>query len=208
MSISSIIALAGKYGSMGQNCNYCEVDSLDLLNDVPITRRTLTRIYHQAHLFPPDSSEPFNCPSCGKAFNDISDVTKDSAPASMAKYTKAHAGVSWHVCPLLPLEPMAYIVCCLHLLLSLTKLLFKSLILPMLVNDDVAACLNAMLSEIGVCVPKQTKVVQNGNLSQSARIKFTGKECLKLLEFWDAIVSQLILKAGNTIEIAQWGAKA
>ena len=208
MSIASLLALAGKYASMGQNCNYCEIDAIDLLKDVECAQRTLTRIYHQAHMFPPGNANAFACPSCGKVFNDTNHVLNDRAPGDKTRYTKAHAGVSWHVPPLLPLEPTDYIVCCLHLLLSLTKLLFKTLILPMLTNEEVAGCLNNMLREIGVCVPKQKAVEQNANKSQSSRIKFTGAECLKLLEFWDAIVSKLVVKGGDGHEAKTWAVKA
>lgn len=170
MSIASILALAGKYASMGQNCNCCEIESVTLLKDVDCVQRTLARIYHQAHISPPNSTNPFACPSCGKRFNDADDVLSDQAPGDRTKYTKAHAGVSWKVPPLLDIEPISFIVCCLHLLLSLTKLLFKTLILPMLINDGVAQCLNQMLRQIGICVPKQQKVDQNVNKNQSARI--------------------------------------
>ena len=78
----------------------------------------------------------------------------------------------------------------------------------MLINEGVADCLNQMLSEIGVCVPKQKKVEQNASKNQSARVKFTGAECLKLLEFWDAIVAQLLAKAGNGLELQDWAQKA
>ena len=42
MSISAILGRDGRYGRRGQNCNYCEVESIDLLKDVvPISERLL-----------------------------------------------------------------------------------------------------------------------------------------------------------------------
>ena len=208
MSIAGILGRDGTFGRRGQNCNYCEVDSIDLLKDVLSNKRTLARIYQQCHMFPPNCKVPFSCPSCGKKFDTEQDVAQESSPSNMDAYAKAHAGASWHRPPLLPIEPIKYIVCCLHLLLSLTKLLFKAAILPMLLTDELARILNAMLAEIGVCIPKQKKVPKDANKNQSRRIKFTGAECLKLLQFWDPIVEQLAQRSGNGVEVRQWATKA
>ena len=208
MSISAILGRDGRYGRRGQNCNYCEVESIDLLRDVVSNKRTLARIYQQCHMFSPDSKVPFSCPSCGKKFQTEQDVALETKPSNMEAYAKSHAGAYWHRPPLLLIEPAKYIVCCLHLLLSLTKLLFKAAILPMLLTDDLAKLFNGMLAEIGVCIPKQQKVAKDANKHQSRRIKFTGAECLKLLQFWDAIVEQLIQHSGNGVEVRKWGAKA
>ena len=208
MSISSIQGHGGHFARRGKNCQYCEIDSADLLNDMAGEKRCLVRMYHQRHLFPPNSTSPFKCPSCGAAFNSQADIDQEKAPANMLKYVREHAGAYWHIRPLLDLEPCKYIVCCLHLLLSLTKLVFKTCILPMLVTEDVAQLLNSMLLEIGVCIPKAKKVAQDSNKSQSQRIKFTGAECLKLLEFWDCIVDRLVESSGRSEEVQTWATRA
>ena len=208
MSISAILGRDGRYGRRGQNCNYCEVDSVDLQKDDVSVVRTLSRIYQQCHLFPPDSGAPFTCPSCGKRFQTELDVARESAPSNLEAYAAAHAGASWHKPPLLPIEPAKYIVCCLHMLLSLTKLLFKAAILPMLLTEDLAKTFNTMMSEIGVCIPKLSKIPTDANKSQSRRIKFTGAECLKLLQYWDAIVEQLTIRSDSGDAVRQWAGKA
>ena len=129
-------------GRKGQNCNYCEIDSTELLKDVVSNKRTLCRIYMQCHMFPPNSNVAFSCPTCGKNFQTEQDVARE--PSNPEAYATAHAGASWHRPPLLRIEPIKYIVCCLHLLLSLTKLLFKAAILPMLLTEDLAKTFNTM----------------------------------------------------------------
>ena len=208
MSISAILGRDGHFGRRGQNCNYCEVDSIDLLNDVVSIQRTLKRIYQQCHMFPPDSTAPFTCPSCGKRFETEQDVASERTPSNPEAYAAGHGGASWHRPPLLPIEPIKYIVCCLHLLLSLTKLLFKAAILPMLLTDDLAKIFNTMMAEIGVCIPKLTKIPTDANMAQSRRIKFTGAECLKLLQYWDVIVEELSNRSGNGEAMRQWATKA
>ena len=105
MSISSIQGYGGHFGRRGQNCNYCEIDSVDLLNDVPAVQRTLIRIYHQCHLFPPHDPSPFTCPGCGAKFESDGDVKNDKQPGNMIAYQMSHGGSTWHKPPLLPLEP-------------------------------------------------------------------------------------------------------
>ena len=65
----------------------------------------------------------------------------------------------------------------------------------MLVNDGMAKVLNFILSQIGVCIPKQTKVSANPHINQSHRIKFTGAECIRLIEHWDGIIDELVMLA-------------
>ena len=208
MFINCLQGLGGHFARVGQNCNYCEVMSTELLSDVVSTKRTLERLFHQCHMFPPGNTAPFQCPGCGEQFNTLHDVEADVAPTNVDDYCRRHAGSAWHRPPLLPIEPIDHIICCLHLLLSLTKLLFKAAILPLLANDEMASHLNEMLRQLGVCIPKQKKVVVDANKSQSQRIKFTGEECLKLLEHWDCIVHELVMKFPNVVEAQAWGEKA
>ena len=210
MSISSIQGYGGHFGRRGQNCNYCEADSCELLSDQPGIKRCLERIFHQRHMFPPGSQTPFKCPNCGARFDSQDQADKENRPSNMEKFAKEHAGSSWHQPPLLLIEPIKYIVCCLHLLLSLTKLLYKTCILPMLVTEELALSCNLMLGQIGVCIPKAKKVSREANKSQSQRIKFTGAECILLLENWDPIVERLVSErvGGPTAEVQSWAENA
>ena len=210
MSISSIQGFGGHFARRGCNCNYCESDSSELLADKPGEKRTLERMFHQRHMFPPGSNTPFKCPSCGARFDCQEQVDKEKRPSNMEKYAKEHAGNTWHKPPLLMIEPISYIVCCLHLLLSLTKLLYKACILPMLVTEELASSCNGMLAQIGVCIPRAKKVSREANKTQSQRIKFTGAECILLLENWDGIVERLVSEhtGGATPEVLLWAEKA
>ena len=208
MAISCILGYGGHYGRVGQNCNYCEVHTTDLLKDVVSEPRTLARIFHQCHLFAPNSTEPFQCPSCGAKFSSQADVTNEKPPSDMAEFVRTHAGSSWKHPPLLPIEPIQFIVCSLHLLLSLTKLMFKAAILPMLLTDKLAKLLNDMLAQIGVCIPKQKKNPRDACKNQSQRIKFTGAECLTLLEHWDTLVAEIVKQSEQAETLQPWAEKA
>ena len=208
MASSNIQGQGGHFGRRGCNCTICEIDSIDLLRDVPAQARTLARLYHQSHMFPPNDATPFTCPGCGAKFTCPDDIKKDNGPANMQAYELAHAGSGWHRPPLLPIEPIKYVLCCLHMLLSLTKLLFKRCIIPMLLDDTRATICNSMLQQLGICIPKQKKVAVNAAVNQSQRIKFTGAECLKLLEHWDVIVDTLVLHSNGSNEVKEWAKMA
>ena len=208
MATSCILGFGGHFARAGQNCNYCEVHTDNLLKDDTSVPRTLARIYHQCHLFPPNSTEPFECPGCGAKFETVACVAGERQPSDMAEYVRTHAGSTWHRPPLLPIEPIKFIVCCLHLLLSLTKLLFKVAIVPMLLTEKLAQLLNDMLANLGVCIPKQKKVPRDACKNQSQRIKFTGAECLTLLEYWDPLVAELVKQSNQAQTLQPWADKA
>ena len=191
--ISIIQGRGARFHTIGFNCNYCEIKSSQMLmDDVSAPIRTLTRMYHLCHMFPPGECVPFTCPGCGGVFSSQEDIDDDHAPADVGLYANSHFGGIWHQPPLLEIEPNKYIFCCRHLLLSLTSLLFKACVLPMLVNDTMAKVLNYILSQVGVCIPKVTKVSANPHTNQSHRIKFTGAECVRLIEQWDNIIDKLV----------------
>ena len=101
-----------------------------------------------------------------------------------------------------------YIMCCLHMILCLTKLMFKTCILPMLVRDEMANRLNFLLQQVGVCIPKQTKVAANPHTDQTQRIKFTGAECVRLLEHWDGMIDSLVLIAPEKVAAEERGTQS
>ena len=186
--ISNLLGLGGHFGRAGANCVYCEVHSSRLFDRNASTKRTLTRLYQMAHLLRPGESLPFECPGCRKVFNTTADLDADVEPQSSIEYERAHASSAWHRAPLVDIEPSEYVMCCLHLLLSLSKLLFKKRILPMLHSDAQAKSLNEFLKSIGVCIPNQGKVGDSLATEQSYRVRFTGPDCVALLKFWDEIV--------------------
>ena len=65
----------------------------------------------------------------------------------------------------------------------------------MLGSENQATILNNRLQRLHVCVPKQRKLSVRVAQDQSARVKFTGKECIVLLESWDRIVDEIIAAA-------------
>lgn len=176
------------FGREGFNCNVCEVNSRDLHVLTASRERTLARQYQLSHSFDPTNPLPFQCPGCSKKFTSEADVITETAPVNQREFADEHFGQGWHRPPLLHIEPNRYIVCVLHLLLSCTKLIFKKGILPMLENEQQASTLNARLRSLQICVPNQRKVSVRIAQDQSTRVKFTGKECIRLLEFWDQVV--------------------
>ena len=202
--ISNLLGLGGHFGRSGSNCVYCEVDSTRLFDRAPSTKRNLARLYQMAHLVGPDNPLPFSCPGCHKHFATQEDIAEDPEWEVPIEYAKVHCSTSWHRPPLIDIDPKDYILCCLHLLLSLTKLIFKKRILPMLHNDTQAEQLNTFLGSIGVCIPKQGKVGSSRVTEQTGRVRFTGPDCVALLKFWDPMVN-LCLNGCRTVKgMAEW----
>ena len=202
--LSHILGLGGHFGRAGKNCVFCEVDSSRLFSKQPSKRRNLSRLYRMAHMTGPGVSLPFECPGCSKAFSTQSDLDADEAPIDMAEYELEHASTGWHRPPLLNIEPDHVILCCLHLVLSLTKLLFKKRILPMIHTNDQAKRLNDFLASIGVCIPKQGKVGDSLSQDQTGRIRFTGSDCVALLRHFDEVVWIVKTGAPNIVGLQEW----
>ena len=205
MFMSMNMGLGGHFGRVGENCIYCECASNELLKQIVSQPRTLERLYHMSHLFPPFNNLPFNCPGCGLRFESQSDVDNDPPPVSQRLHEDTHASSGWKRRPLLNVEPIDHVLCTLHLVLSLSKLIFKSRILPMLLSDDIAERCNNYLRSIGICIPTQNKVAGDTAKSCASRISFTGKECGLLLAHWDSLVDLCCIGAPNASASAEWG---
>ena len=156
--LSHIFGLGGHFGRGASNWIFCEVDKKNLFSKQPSKKRSLERLYRMAHMFGPGVTLPFRCPGCKKRFVTEDDLTAEHAPSNMADYERDHASTGWHRRPLLDVEPCNAILCCLHLILSLTKLLFKKRVLCMIHTNAQAARLNGYLASIGICIPKLGKV--------------------------------------------------
>ena len=186
--ISNLLGLGAHFGRAGANCVYCEVDSSQLFSRKPSQLRSVQRLYEMAHMLGPGMTLPMTCPGCQKEFVTQDDLDSDQEWTSRLDYERAHASTYWRRPPLVDIEPEDYVLCCLHLVLSLTKLIFKKRILPMLHTDSQADSLNAFLASIGVCIPKQGKVGSSLSREQTGRVRFTGPDCIALLKFWDPMV--------------------
>ena len=125
MFLSHILALGAHFGRDGKNCLFCEVESCELFKKDPSKKRSLKRLYQMAHLLGPGEAFPFTCPGCGRAFSSQADIDNEEQPTNAAEYEKGHASTGWHRRPLINVEPSHIVMCCLHLILFLTKLLFK-----------------------------------------------------------------------------------
>ena len=205
MFMSMNLGLGGHYGRVGMNCIYCECKSCDLLKPIVSQERSLQRLYHMSHLFPPFNASPFVCPGCGAYFASQSDIDNDPRPVSERAYEDIHASSGWKRRPLLNIEPIDHILCTLHLMLSLSKLIFKSRIIPMLLTEDIAERCNSYLKEIGICIPTQNKVAGDSAKTCAHRISFTGKEATLLLVNWDSLVDVCCIGAPSRSASDEWG---
>ena len=203
--MSMNMGLGGHFARVGKNCIYCECASVDLLKPIVSQIRSLERLYHMSHLFPPSNPMPFDCPGCGAHFDSQSDVDSDPRPLSERDHEDTHASSGWKRRPLLNIEPSDHILCTLHLLLSLSKLIFKSRILPMLLTDDIAERCNSYLKSVGICIPTQNKVAGDTAKSCANRISFTGKEASLLLVYWDSLVDLCCIGAPSPTASFEWG---
>ena len=202
MFMSMNMGLGGHFGRVGENHIYCECASNELLKQIVSQPRTLERLYHMSHLFPPFNNLPFNCPGCGLRFESQSDVDNDPPPVSQRLHEDTHASSGWKRRPLLNVEPIDHVLCTLHLVLSLSKLIFKSRILPMLLSDDIAERCNTYLKSIGICIPPKTGRRRHCKTCVK-RISFTGKEAELLLIHWDSLVDLCCIGAPSKSASAQ-----
>ena len=183
------------YNREGYKCNYCEVPSSKLFDVEPSTLQTLARVYALSHSFNPCNPQAFTCPGCGKVFTNVSDIDAESEPLDSRVFSDTHFGQEWHRAPLLHIEPNRFLICILHLLLSCTKLLVKHCILPMLVTEAIAVRFNQHMENLKICIPKQVKRGATAASDVARRVKFTGAECVVLLEHWDWIIDDLVIGA-------------
>ena len=204
MFISNLLGLGAHFGREGQNCLFCQVYSNKIFHKTPSKPRTLERLYRMAHMLGPGVSLPFDCPGCKRHFATQDDLASELEPLDTSAYEKAHASSGWHRPPLVNIEPQQYILCCLHLLLSLTKLLFKKRILPMLFTESQALKLNMFLSSIGVCLPRQHKVGDTVDSEQSGRVRFTGPDCVALMSHWDYMVDLCYHGCKTKVGMKEW----
>ena len=205
MFMSMNLGLGGYFARDGKNCIYCECDSCDLLKQIVSQQRSVDRLYHMSHLFPPSNQNPFDCPGCGSHFETQSDIDNDPSPVSERAHEDAHASSGWKRRPLFNVEPIDHILCTLHLVLSLSKLIFKSRILPMLLTEDIAERCNMYLKSIGICIPTQNKVAGDTAKICAGRISFTGKEAALLLIHWDILVDVCCTGAPSQSASVEWG---
>ena len=201
---SHILGLGGNFGRASKNCICCEVGHDELFKKTPSQRRTLSRLYMMAHLCGPGVNFPFTCPGCEVTFESQADIDAEEAPGDKAAYEVQHASSGWHRKPLLDIEPNRVILCTLHLVLSLTKLLFKKRILWMLHTNDQANRLNKLLSQLGICIPKQRKVGDSLSHDQTGRIRFTGPDCFALMRNFNAVVAEVLIGAPSPDAMAIW----
>ena len=202
--LSHILGLGGHFGRKGKNCLFCEVDCDKLFQKTPSKLRTLNRLYRMAHVLQPVSSFPFTCPGCCATFNCQADLDAEEAPANPTEYEIQHASSGWHRIPLLDVDPRHVVLCCLHLVLSLTKTLFKKRVLHMIHTNDQAKRLNDLLASLGICIPKQAKVGDCLSQDQTGRIRFTGPDCFALLRNFDAVIAEVLKGAPSIVGLAEW----
>ena len=201
---SNILGLGGNFGRRSKNCLVCEVDHDELFKKTPSERRTLSRLYQMAHLCGPGCEFPFTCPGCGVTFESQADLDDEAEPDNLTTYEVQHASSGWHRKPLLDIEPSQIILCCLHLVLSLTKLLFKKRILWMVHTNDQAERLNKLLGQLGICIPKQGKVGDTLSQDQSGRVRFTGPDCFALMRNFNAVVAEVLIGAPSEEAMKVW----
>ena len=201
---SNILGLGGHFGRRSKNCLVCEVEHNELFKKSPSTLRTLTRLYEMAHLCGPGVQFPLTCPGCGATFQTRAELEAEEQPGDLTAFEVMHASSGWHRKPLLDIEPSNVILCTLHLVLSLTKLLFKKRILWMIHTKDQADRLNKLLGQLGICIPKQGKVGDTLSQDQSGRVRFTGPDCFALLRNFNAVVAEVMIGAPSPEAMRLW----
>ena len=219
VSCSSVLGLSPIHGSaLHCSCFLCECpmseyhDS-DKAQSYPL--RTILRIKQLAHaLGLMDDAEftPFSCPGCDMEFNTVADIhTWVDSVASMteleiADYVKEHYGVYPGKGPLLEgVEPIYFIICVLHMRLSLTKTWWKVAISEQLKGSPAyAKCklINQILKE-DVFTWKQTSLSKAGTIDAHGfnDKSFNGAESAHVYQYAAKLVDAVTTSSNAALAI-------
>ena len=193
VALCNLGGLSASFGSTGCNCAWCFRHSNDLHIPGSADSRTLRLMYHCSHLpFPADNNQfPFTCPSgqCGKIFLSQEDVDNDSSTMSPNVYAKTHYGCVHKRKPLVDIDPSRWIMCVLHLLLSVTKKLFHLTIVKEIQSTEKAFIITDFIKGIGVCMPDLKSTLHKESMPRS--LSFTGQECVTIIENSDTLIDMV-----------------
>ena len=183
---SHVLGLGGGFMANGHNCLHCHVHSNDLHLKTKATKRTRQSLWWCAHL--PDPQQelsnrfPFQCPACGIVFLSQDQVDKEPTPTDAKKYKLEHWSTMHHRPPLLDIDPANVYVCSLHLLLSITKILFHCAIRVNVDSQPLADRINNLLTQKNIQFSTPVTPIRRKTTNIGRPLSFTGKECVNLLE--------------------------
>ena len=140
VSSSSVLGLAPQYGGAMEHCSchYCECpmglyhDHAKAKDALPRDTRGIKELGHALGLHDPTEFVPYTCRGCNQRFETVESQIEFGTPSEpdlIAEYTRLHFGVYPGKGPLLHgVEPMWFIICVLHMRLSLVKTWWKKAI--------------------------------------------------------------------------------
>ena len=202
--ISCATGLGGQFRGKGwsRSCPLCLVLNTELYKQTAPTLRTTRDSFHLAHQpYPGDTTPfPFTCPSpdCRKTFTSQEQCDSDMS-ADSTKYAKAHYNMHHHEPPIFNIPIANYIVCTLHLLLSIMKTLFHELIRCNVQNDDVSEKIGKALKRMGVNAKKIQPMTRSG-VKAGRPQTFIGVECLRILHDFDVLLAIV----NNNVQDDEW----
>ena len=130
--INDLLGLGGFAGIY--KCSWCTCTDKQLGLLVPCETRTLSGGFTRAHVAPPGTDYPFDCPNCKET------ISRRAAPftkkADGLKHRNSHDGQNRGCPPLLPIAPMWMTMCALHSLLAVAGTIFSNGIAKHLVKQE------------------------------------------------------------------------
>ena len=130
---SKACGMGGCFSAVACNLPQCDCHSTEYhCIKKKCNLRTLQEMFNLAHrdnTFAKDF-RPWKCNACGKKFYSQADVDADEPPSESqrSEWRNKHFGVHYGEGPLLPIKLERIVPCTLHLLLTIVKRLWRSLI--------------------------------------------------------------------------------
>lgn len=196
---SMMLGLGGRFHTQGSNCIHCHIHSSDLhvFETNRVHHRARQELWWCAHLPDPQASVqtrfPFTCPGCGQSFHSQEQIDSDIPTVSEKQYREQHWSTSHHQGPLLDVEPSKVYICCLHLLLSITKVLFNLSVRLHIHTAQQARVVNTLMEELDIEAPTITPITKSTK-SVGKPLSFTGAECVRVLKNIHRFLSAVFVK--------------
>ena len=215
VSCSSVLGLSPSYGGPSHSsCHFCECP-MNLYHDhaaakaFPLrTQKSIKELAHALGIKFPSEFVPYKCRGCQQEFRTLDEILKWKPPEEdddVKEYIKSHFGVHPGKGPLLDnVEPIFFLICVLHMRLSLVKTWWKLAISEHLKGwPSYAKCqlVNEILAE-DCFTWKQTSSKKRGSVDESGfnDKAFNGAESAHVLKWAAKLVDAVTTSTEPELE--------
>ena len=210
VSCSSVLGLKPNHAAANHcSCHFCECpmkDYWDAEKAAQYLQRTIIRIKQLAHVLGknnPGEFEPYTCAGCNSTFETRDEMLAKPLPKTdhgVAAYISEHFGVMPGQGPMLDMvEPIRFIICILHMRLSVVKTWWKKAIAEAMSQSPAVwkvDLVNTIL-EYDVYSWKQTSAAVAGKIEEVSKhdLAFNGAESAHVLRWAAKLVDAVTLSS-------------